>query len=64
MSTALWTDSRFYGPELLQISDSVAREKGLEKEKKLRSKKQRAQNTEMNMIFESLLIAEPVKSLS
>ena len=33
MSTALWTDSRFYGPELLQISDSVAREKGLEKEK-------------------------------
>ncbi|MBR1735258.1 MAG: transcription termination/antitermination protein NusA [Alphaproteobacteria bacterium] len=29
----LWTDSRFYGPELLQISDSVAREKGLEKEK-------------------------------
>ena len=33
MSTALWTDSRFYGPELLQISDSVAREKGLDKEK-------------------------------
>ncbi len=33
MSTALWTDSRFYGPELLQISDSVAHEKGLEKEK-------------------------------
>ncbi|MDR1375502.1 MAG: transcription termination factor NusA [Holosporaceae bacterium] len=33
MSTALWTDSRFYGPELLQISDAVAREKGLEKEK-------------------------------
>jgi len=32
MSTALWTDSRFYGPELLQISDSVAREKGLAKE--------------------------------
>ncbi|MDR2268548.1 MAG: transcription termination factor NusA [Holosporaceae bacterium] len=33
MSTALWTDYRFYGPELLQISDAVAREKGLEKEK-------------------------------
>lgn len=33
MSTALWTDSRFYGPELLQIADAVAREKGLEKEK-------------------------------
>ncbi|MDR2107430.1 MAG: transcription termination factor NusA [Holosporaceae bacterium] len=33
MSTALWTNSRFYGPELLQISDAVAREKGLEKEK-------------------------------
>lgn len=33
MSTALWTDSHFYGPELLQISDAVAREKGLEKEK-------------------------------
>ncbi|MDR1561417.1 MAG: transcription termination factor NusA [Holosporaceae bacterium] len=33
MSTALWGDSRFYGPELLQISDAVAREKGLEKEK-------------------------------
>lgn len=33
MSTALWTDSRFYGPELLQIADSVAREKGLEREK-------------------------------
>jgi len=32
MSRALWTDSRFYGPELLQISDAVAREKGLEKE--------------------------------
>ncbi len=32
MSTALWSDSRFYGPELLQISDAVAREKGLEKE--------------------------------
>ncbi|MCR5224981.1 MAG: transcription termination factor NusA [Alphaproteobacteria bacterium] len=32
MSTALWTDSRFYGPELLQIADAVAREKGLEKE--------------------------------
>ncbi|MDR2766675.1 MAG: transcription termination factor NusA [Holosporaceae bacterium] len=32
MSTALWGDSRFYGPELLQISDAVAREKGLEKE--------------------------------
>ena len=35
MSTALWTDSRFYGPELLQISDAVAREKGLSKEKVL-----------------------------
>jgi N utilization substance protein A len=35
MSTALWTDSRFYGPELLQISDAVAREKGLEREKVL-----------------------------
>lgn len=33
MSTALWTDSKFYGPELLQIADAVAREKGLEKEK-------------------------------
>lgn len=33
MSTALWTDSRFYGSELLQISDAVAREKGLDKEK-------------------------------
>lgn len=33
MPTALWTDSRFYGPELLQIADSVAREKGLDKEK-------------------------------
>ena len=33
MSTALRTSSRFYGPELLQISDAVAREKGLEKEK-------------------------------
>ncbi|GHU13609.1 transcription termination/antitermination protein NusA [Alphaproteobacteria bacterium] len=33
MSTSLRTDSRFYGPELLQISDAVAREKGLEKEK-------------------------------
>jgi N utilization substance protein A len=33
MSTALWTDSRFYGPELLQISDAVAREKGVGKEK-------------------------------
>lgn len=33
MSTALWTDSRFYGPELLQIADSVAREKGLDREK-------------------------------
>jgi N utilization substance protein A len=33
MSTASWTDSHFYGPELLQISDAVAREKGLEKEK-------------------------------
>ena len=35
MSTALWTDSRFSGPELLQISDAVAREKGLSKEKVL-----------------------------
>lgn len=33
MATALWTDSHFYGPELLQIADSVAREKGLDKEK-------------------------------
>ncbi|MDR1982952.1 MAG: transcription termination/antitermination protein NusA, partial [Holosporaceae bacterium] len=33
MSAALWTNSRFYGLELLQISDAVAREKGLEKEK-------------------------------
>ncbi|MDR0968691.1 MAG: transcription termination factor NusA [Holosporaceae bacterium] len=33
MSTASWTDSRFYGPELLQIADAVAREKGLEREK-------------------------------
>ncbi|GHU20466.1 transcription termination/antitermination protein NusA [Alphaproteobacteria bacterium] len=33
MSTALRTDSRFYGPELLQIADAVAREKGLDKEK-------------------------------
>lgn len=32
MST-LWTDSRFYGPELLQVADAVAREKGLEKDK-------------------------------
>lgn len=32
MSTALWT-SRFYGLELLQVSDAVAREKGLDKEK-------------------------------
>ncbi|MDR0555948.1 MAG: transcription termination factor NusA [Holosporaceae bacterium] len=35
MSTELWTDSRFYGPELLQISDAVAREKGLERERVL-----------------------------
>ena len=35
MSTALWTDSKFYGPELLQISDAVAREKGLSKEQVL-----------------------------
>ncbi len=35
MSTALWTDSKFYGPELLQISDAVAREKGLSKDKVL-----------------------------
>ncbi|MDR2781613.1 MAG: transcription termination factor NusA [Holosporaceae bacterium] len=35
MSVALWTDSRFYGPELLQVSDAVAREKGLEREKVL-----------------------------
>ncbi|MDR1335117.1 MAG: transcription termination factor NusA [Holosporaceae bacterium] len=33
MSTSLWTDSKFYGPELLQIAEAVAREKGLEKEK-------------------------------
>lgn len=33
MSTALWASSKFYGPELLQIADSVAREKGLPKEK-------------------------------
>lgn len=32
MST-LQTDSRFYGPELLQVADAVAREKGLEKDK-------------------------------
>ncbi|MDR3155801.1 MAG: transcription termination factor NusA [Holosporaceae bacterium] len=30
---SLWTDSKFYGPELLQIAEAVAREKGLEKEK-------------------------------
>ena len=35
MSTALWTDSKFYGPELLQIADSVAREKGLKKDQVL-----------------------------
>lgn len=35
MSTALWTDSKFYGPELLQVSDAVAREKGLDKSKVL-----------------------------
>ncbi len=35
MSTALWTDSKFYGPELLQIADSVAREKGLRKDQVL-----------------------------
>lgn len=34
MST-LWTDSRFYGPELLQVADAVAREKGLDKERVL-----------------------------
>lgn len=33
MSTALWTDSRFYGPELLQVANAVAREKGLDKDK-------------------------------
>lgn len=32
MSTALFADSKFYGPELLQISDAVAREKGLSKD--------------------------------
>lgn len=37
MSTALWTDSRFYGAELLQVADTVAREKGLEREKVLES---------------------------
>lgn len=31
MSTALWSNSKFYGPELLQIVDSVAGEKGLDK---------------------------------
>ena len=35
MSAALWTDSKFYGPELLQIADSVAREKGLKKDQVL-----------------------------
>ncbi len=35
MSTALWTDSKFYGPELLQVADSVAREKGLDKDQVL-----------------------------
>ncbi len=35
MSVALWTDSKFYGPELLQIADSVAREKGLKKDQVL-----------------------------
>ncbi|MBO6056575.1 MAG: transcription termination/antitermination protein NusA [Alphaproteobacteria bacterium] len=35
MSTALWTDSKFYGPELLQVADSVAREKGLNKDQVL-----------------------------
>jgi len=35
MSTALWTDSKFYGPELLQVADSVAREKGLSKDQVL-----------------------------
>ncbi|MDR0677347.1 MAG: hypothetical protein LBF57_01560, partial [Holosporaceae bacterium] len=33
--SVLWTNSKFYGPELLQVSDAVAREKGLEKEKVL-----------------------------
>lgn len=32
MSTAIWTSSHFYGPELLQVADAVAREKGLDKE--------------------------------
>lgn len=31
MSTALWSNSKFYGPELLQIVDSVAGEKGLDR---------------------------------
>ncbi len=35
MSVALWMDSKFYGPELLQIADSVAREKGLKKDQVL-----------------------------
>lgn len=35
MSTAIWTSSHFYGPELLQVADAVAREKGLDKEKVL-----------------------------
>ena len=30
MSTALWTNFKFYGPELLQIADSVAIEKGID----------------------------------
>lgn len=32
MSTALWTNSKFYGPELLQISESVAAEKGFDRD--------------------------------
>lgn len=30
MSTALWTNFKFYGPELLQVADSVAMEKGID----------------------------------
>ena len=31
----MWTDSKFYGPELLQVADSVAREKVLNKDQVL-----------------------------
>lgn len=30
MSMALWTNFKFYGPELLQVAESVAREKGID----------------------------------